>query len=307
MEYFLVIAGGIWAYCMVMFLLEKKASERQLVEDRLKALESISVQRTVNDDLADIPFVDRVIKPILQKLIKKVSTVVPVNEEQREQMQAKLLKAGIKMKYKDYMSLNVIVVFGCLVLGFLYGLTEEDILSSIMDTMVGFIVGYLIMNLYLTSSIRKRSEEMDKQFPDFLDLMCVCIEAGLGFDQGVGYVCSKYPGTLSDEFRIYLKEISLGSTRKQALNNMQNRCELEPLKTFSAAVLQADEMGISLKTILNAQSESVRERRKQIVEEEAQKLPIKILFPIIIFIFPIIFVVLMMPAASSMMANFGGM
>ena len=143
-----------------------------------------------------------------------------------------------------------------------------------------------------------------KQFQSF-DLLSVCVEAGLGFDQAVNYVSKEYVGEISEEFRIMLRDINLGSSRKQALSALQTRVPLEQLKTFSAAVIQADEMGISLKNILNVQAANVRLRYKQKIEEKAQTLSIKILFPMVLFIFPVIFIIILGPAVPSLMDLFG--
>ena len=307
-DYLMLISGGVLIYSIIMLTFGRSVLEREAVKKRLDVLENVEADLGERD-FENIPFSERVLKPVIDKILANISSNLPIKEEEVEAMQMRLLGAGIKMKYKDYLAATILFLSFCAVLGIIYGLVNEgaSTIKVVLDMLVALVVGYILVNYNLVYKTRVRAEAMDRQFPEFLDLLSVCIEAGLGFDQAVKYVSSKYEGELSDEFKLYLKEITLGSTRKDALESMEQRCNLESLKAFSAAVIQADEMGISLKQILDAQAYNVRERRKQKVEEEAQKLPIKILFPIVIFIFPIIFIVLMLPAGVNVMHQLSAM
>ena len=307
-DYLILITGGILIYSIIMLTFGRSVFQREAVKKRLDALENVEINFE-EQKLENTPFSERVLKPIVNKVLENISANLPIKEEEVKAMQARLLGAGIKMKYKEYLAATIVFLSLCAVLGIVYGLIskESSTFKVILDMLIALLVGYILINYNLVYKTRVRTEAMDRQFPEFLDLLSVCIEAGLGFDQAVKYVSSKYEGELSDEFKLYLKEITLGATRKDALESMEQRCNLESLKAFSAAVIQADEMGISLKQILDAQAYNVRERRKQKVEEEAQKLPIKILFPIVIFIFPIIFIVLMLPAGVNVMHQLSSM
>ena len=174
-----------------------------------------------------------------------------------------------------------------------------------MSALGGILSGYIISRFVLASRVTRRQNLLEKQLPGFLDLLSVCVEAGLGFDQAIQYVCHEYKGELSDEFKVVQRDISLGSTRKQALMSLCQRVTSSQMTTFTAAVLQADEMGISLKNILNAQSRNVRLAYKNKIEEKAQKLSTKILIPMLIFIFPVIFIILLGPAVPGIMKALG--
>ncbi|HEY4543436.1 MAG TPA: type II secretion system F family protein, partial [Tissierellaceae bacterium] len=131
------------------------------------------------------------------------------------------------------------------------------------------------------------------------------VVAGLGFDQALGYVVERAKGPLIDEFNITQREITLGKSRKESLNDLANRCQVEELKTFTNAIIQADEMGISMQNVLNSQSKMIREAYKQEIEEHAAKIPVKILIPMVLFIFPVIFIVLIGPAVPQIMGALG--
>lgn len=307
MLYIIVFLMGVLAYSLVIILLGKKSYRTQMLKDRIDKYRKVSVDRKDDFD-EDLPFSERIIKPIAEEIIKAISNIFPKGENEQNQLQETLFQAGIKMPAREYNIMKILVsllfgVFGAVFFSFNGGV---NIFKNILGFIGGTLFGYIIMVYLLQRRLRIRQENMEKQFPEFLDLLCVCIESGLGFDQAVQYVVKEYKSELSDEFKTVVRDISLGSTRKNALLELQKRATFEQLKTFNSAVIQADEMGISLKKILNAQSYNARETRKQKIEEEVQKLPVKILFPMLFFIFPIIFVVLLYPAITSVLGTLSG-
>lgn len=308
MNIIIILSAGVMVYSLVMLLIGQKAERRLKIRKRLFDVQNqFRMEEDDEVDEENLSFFERVMKPLVDLLIRKVAELIPLREDQKEKIQKKLFLAGINMKYRDYMAMNLIIMVLAGFVGGFYGYSTGNFFTGILYFIVGVIFGYFITKYSIARKTRIRSEKMEAQFPEFLDLLSVCIEAGLGFDQAVGYVVREYPSDLSSEFKVYLRDIALGETRKQALTSVEERCNIESLKTFNAAILQADEMGISLKNVLAAQSRSVRDRRRQQVEEQVQKLPVKILFPIMIFIFPIIFIVLMTPAVISIFNTLGSM
>ena len=150
--------------------------------------------------------------------------------------------------------------------------------------------------LWLGSKIGRRQKEVVKQLPDTLDLLTICVEAGLGFDQAVLRVVEKSNNELSQAFNRYYRETQLGIPRRTSLQNMSNRLEVADVTTFTAAIIQATDLGVSMAKILRVQSEQMRVRRRQRAEQEAHRAPIKMLFPMAFLIFPSIFIVLLGPA-----------
>lgn len=143
-----------------------------------------------------------------------------------------------------------------------------------------------------------------REFPDILDLLTVSLEAGLGFDAAVTKVVSKKEGVLASEFHRCLEEIRLGKTRREALSGIRERLEVDAVNSFISSILQAEKLGIGMVKVLRAQSQEVREQRKQRAEEAAMKAPIKMLFPLVLFIFPSLFIVLLGPAILQFIAAF---
>jgi len=163
------------------------------------------------------------------------------------------------------------------------------------------VISLLLPDMFLKTNEKKRKEIMLKSLPDILDLISVSVEAGLGFDAALQKVVDKTEGPLTREFEHTLNEINIGKPRREALRDMADRIQVDDISTFLGSIIQADQMGVSISNVLRIQSQQVRENRRMRAEEAAQKAPIKILIPLVVFIFPTILVVLLGPALISIM------
>ncbi|MGB5824533.1 MAG: type II secretion system F family protein, partial [Proteocatella sp.] len=166
--------------------------------------------------------------------------------------------------------------------------------------------GYLVMILGLKRKIIKRNDVINMQLPEVMDLLSVSVEAGLGFDQAIKEVVETFKGPLIDELNTTKREMQLGRTKRAALMEMADRCQVEELSLFVSAVVQGEQFGISLKNILRTQSFSIRLRQRQRIEEKAAKLPVKIILPVAIFIFPVLFIVVLGPTMFNLMKSLAG-
>jgi tight adherence protein C len=167
------------------------------------------------------------------------------------------------------------------------------------------ILGAALPVVFLDSLIAKRRKLILRQLPEVLDLLCVSVQAGLSFDGAMAKVADKMKGPLIDECTKMLRDIRMGMTRRQALTNMAERCRIQEVHLFTAAVVQSDRLGVSMAKTLVVQSENMRERRRQTVKEQALKAPVKMLFPLAVFIFPALFVVVLLPTVFSILRNLG--
>ena len=177
----------------------------------------------------------------------------------------------------------------------------------LMYTAIGGAMGYLLPGIWLGQQMKKRKKNILKSLPDSLDLLCISVEAGLSFDQALGRVSEKWDNELCREFKRMLTDVRLGRARRDALRDMSARCGVEDVQTFVAAVIQAEQLGVSMSRILRIQSDQMRLRRRQRAEEEAHKAPIKMLFPMVFLIFPSLFVVIQGPADTKLMNGLGGL
>jgi tight adherence protein C len=179
---------------------------------------------------------------------------------------------------------------------FLAYIMAMPIMNQIMYCAIGGAIGYVFPGIWLGQKIKKRKHSILKSMPDALDLLTISVEAGLGFDLALQRVGDKWDNELSKEFNRVLSDTRLGTPRRDAMRLMADRCGVEDLSNFVQAIVQAEQLGVSIGKILKVQSEQMRIRRRQRAEELAHQAPIKMLFPMAFLIFPSILVVILGPA-----------
>ncbi len=151
-------------------------------------------------------------------------------------------------------------------------------------------------SVWLNNRIRHRQKEILKSLPDAFDLITTCVEAGLGLEAALAKVSEKTPGPFGEELAVSLREVSLGKLRREALKELSERTGVPDLSSFINAVIQAESMGTSIAAVLRVQAEQMRMKRRQRAEQQAQAAPIKMMFPLVLCIFPTLFIVILGPA-----------
>lgn len=227
--------------------------------------------------------------------------------QKEAQIERKLLQAGrpFNMSPVDYRMLQLFLLIVLpLVLGLYAMAIKLGFGAIVIFAVLGMGLAAAGPNFWLKRKITKRNRIALKELPDVLDLLTVSLEAGLGFDSALSKLVSRKEGVLSAEFQRCLEEIRLGRTRREALSGVKERLILEEINVLISSILQAEKLGIGMVQVLRVQSKEVREQRKQRAEEEAMKAPIKMLFPLVLFIFPSLFIVLLGPALIQFMQTF---
>ncbi|SDF21852.1 type II secretion system F family protein [Sporomusa acidovorans] len=275
------------------------------VDMRLKSLDSMVAGRTdVEDELAK-PFKQRVLAPLTGDAAAILTKFTP--RAVRAAMEQKLIMAGGfgKLTSGEFLGVMGFLALALPVIAGLLGVLAGTAGSKVIGYMlVAFLVSQLLPFLLLNQKIAKRKRSIQKDLPDVLDLLTVSVEAGLGFDGALAKLAEKMKGALVDEFNRVLQEIRMGIARRDALAAMGMRCEVPDLSLFTTSLVQADQLGVSIGNVLRVQSAAMREKRRRRAEEKAMKAPIKMLLPLILFIFPSLFVVLLGPAVIQMFASF---
>jgi tight adherence protein C len=250
------------------------------------------------------PFSQRVIVPMMRNILALLGKYGP--KQSAERLQNSLNMAGNPGKLTPAMftGIRMGLALGLLFIFGLFTFTTLDGTTALMYTAIGGAIGYVMPGIWLDRQIKARKKNITKALPDALDLLTISVEAGLGFDLALQRVSEKWDNELSNEFRRALSDTRLGRARRDALKDMSARCGVEDVQTFVAAIIQAEQLGVSIGKILRIQADQMRIRRRQRAEEEAQKAPIKMLIPMVFLIFPALFVVILGPAVPRIMNAF---
>jgi tight adherence protein C len=244
------------------------------------------------------PFSDRVVKPLVRGIAQFIGRFAP--QRNIEEIRRKLELAGRPYGWGPTEFLGVRGMAGVLlaVLTFLLlTISGQYLPKRFLFTLGAGALGfYLLPTLWLSSKIRSRQTEIVKALPDALDLLTISVEAGLGFDAAMSKVAEKWENQLSLAFSRVIQEIQVGKLRREALRDMADRMDVPDVSSFVAAIIQADQLGVSIAKVLRIQSEQMRIRRRQRAEEKAHQAPVKMLFPMAFLIFPALFIVLLGPA-----------
>jgi tight adherence protein C len=278
-------------------------------EDPLKARLSQLGQMTAKD-LQELelqqPFFDRTIKPLAARLSGGVAKVTSSSFSERTEKRLAMAGNPGDMKVADWLGIKAIGAgVGAGVLFILFGILAGDLSRGLLLALVGAGIGYVGPEFWLGGRVKARQKAILLAIPDALDLLTISVRAGLGFDAALGKVVEKMKGPLVDEFRRALAEVRVGKARREALRDIVPRTEVQPLTNFIGAIIQAEQLGVSISKVLQVQSEQLRIERRQRAEEQAAKAPIKMLFPLVGCIFPSLFVVILGPALILIMQNLG--
>jgi len=295
-----VLAAG--AVLLITYGVAARPSE-DAVQARLSQL--VVAPRTIEEMELQQPFFERIVRPTIQRLAR-------AGRRQEGGMiariDAKLERAGYPggLRGADWIGVKLMSLIAFVVIFFLLAtfLTGSPILGLFFG-IAGAAFGYIAPEFWLGRKMRARSYAMILQLPDALDLLTISVEAGLGFDAALSKVVEKMEGPLIDEYRQALAEVRMGRSRRDALRDVANRADAQPVSNFIGAIVQAEQLGVPIAKVLQIQSNQLRIERRQRAEEAAAKAPVKMLFPMVGCIFPTIFIVILGPAIIKVMGGVG--
>jgi len=302
MEYLIYISLFIITFILTTNLFTLLSNRTTLIQSRLISIKKMYVEDSEAAEFHE-PFWDRVIKPFYLKILSGIGTMTPKSLKQKYDYLIITSGESKKLTFNSvvFMQFLMSFIFSGLIY-ILYKYTGRNITPFILLT--AFIVGFILPILLLSSSAKKRKEQIRRELPDLLDLIYISVEAGLGFDLALKRSTDKMKGILSDEIKRTLSEILKGRDRMEALRSLEKRTGVDELTSFVTAVIQTEQLGSNIANMLRIQSVTMRLRRRQHAEEKAAKMGIKMLFPLIFFIFPALFVVILGPALINIYENF---
>jgi tight adherence protein C len=299
----LALLAGACVFVTV-FLLIMAALWRN--EDPVRARVDSLVSGTHQEDLPDLarPLTERVLGPALDAVAERILAVLP--QSMLDGVRRKLILAGEPLNLGGFLtvvalSAGLFVVLGLgLVVAAGGGFQAKQLLLLLALGSAGMALPYF----WLVNHIRRRQAIITKSLPDSFDLVTTCVEAGLGLDSALARVAEKVEGPFADELSRTLREVGMGRMRREALRELGERTGVPDLITFVNAVIQAEQMGTSIGQVLRVQSEQLRLRRRQRAEEKANQAPVKMVFPLVLCIFPTLFLVILGPAGITLYNNF---
>lgn len=268
------------------------------------------VQDTFNDPDDDTsmqkPFNDRIIRPAYQRFIGFIGKATPYGVKQT--LEQTIVHAGTPNNMNVNRFIAIMIMTGIVVAAFSY-LIYSAIggTSNILMVVILGILGFILPLYIMRAKARSRQAKIQKSLPDMLDLIFVSVEAGLGFDMALKRTTEKMPGPLSEEINRALDEINKGRERVEALRGLIYRTGVEDLSSFITAVIQSEQLGSNIANMLRVQSSSMRQKRRQRAEEKAMKVPVKMLFPLVFFMLPALFIVILGPAVIRIVNILGDM
>lgn len=271
------------------------------VQRRVEKLRG-SARQAVPD--LSLPLTDRVVTPILDSLADRVLAILPTTL--LATIKKKLILAGRPMNPSGYIVTTgaAMGVFAVLAIALMVAMGGELQAQQLLIVIAFAAVGAVLPYLWLVNRIGRRQSVIVKSLPDAFDLITTCVEAGLGLDAALSRVAEKVEGPFADELSQTLREIGLGRSRSEALKELGERTGVQDLMTFVNAIIQGEQMGTSVGQILRVQSEHMRVRRRQRAEEQAQKAPVKMVFPLVLCIFPTLFLIILGPGAITIYQTF---
>ncbi|MEK6619772.1 MAG: type II secretion system F family protein [Chloroflexota bacterium] len=282
----------IFASLAVGMELDPVQARLQQIAVKARNLEELELQR---------PLSERTIKPIIQGLARLLGRFYPVNTVRG--LAVKLKRAGMESTSTEFF-LGVkgfAAILGAVGGSAIGNLVTSDTTQTIIGLLAGLVLGFKAPDFYLGNKAGKRATQVVESLPDALDLLTISVEAGLGFDAALVKVTEKLKGALSEEFKRAAGEQRVGKSRQEALRGIVERVEQKEFHNFISAIIQADQLGVSMSKVLRIQSEQMRMERRQRAEEKAAKAPIMIMLPTIGCIFPSLFIVILGPAALQAM------
>jgi tight adherence protein C len=248
----------------------------------------------------DKPLIVRVLDPVINWISKLIINITPVSYKQH--LAIKIRRVESKYNLNDILIIKLYLIFILLLSFTAYAWFVK--FPNFFLIIISLLIAYFLPDLVLNSVVKKRRNEVLMELPIFIDLLSVILEGGVSFDNAIRKICSRKKGPIYSEFNKYIEEVNMGTSRENALKSLASRVQLAELDSLVRSIFQGEKMGVSILKTIQIQAKQLRIKRSQNIQEQAMKIPIKILFPLILFIFPPIFIIILGPGAIQILQNF---
>ena len=265
-------------------------------------IRSLALARQRGGGLSSIPLQQRVVAPLIESIGRSLASVLPAAYVRRTEQ--RLVLAGEPLRPAVYYALMLTIgalLAGAYILLVFVASDGAPTPAALLPGAILGLVGAYSLSFWLSAQARARQNAMVRALPDSMDLLTICVEAGLGLDAAFQRVAEKQAGPLADEIRQMLREIGLGKARRQALLDLADRTDIEDVRILASAINQAEQLGTSLAQILRVQAQQLRVRRRQRAEQEAMRVPVKMVFPLVFCLMPSLFIFILGPILLNVM------
>ena len=252
----------------------------------------------------EVPFIDRVVRPGIEGISRAFGSILPASL--LASIQQQLIMAG------NPMTLNAFVTFWAILLAAVGGtglllfvaLPADMVMQKLGAAAVLLLVGWMFPRMWLKGKLKARQKQVQRGLPDAMDLVTTCVEAGLGLDAALSRVAEKTEGPFARELQVMMRDVALGKLRREAMQELADRIGVEELTSFVTSIIQAEQLGVGVAQVLRVQSDQMRTKRRQKAERPAHEAPIKMLFPLVLFVFPSFLIVILGPAVIRIAGSF---
>jgi tight adherence protein C len=301
---FVAVTSGLLLFFLFVAMFGKIGLQADRKRRRLTSI--VSRPRNVYEEELNDPFVKRFVVPTFYNIIQSFSRVLGrKSEETPSKIEKNLALAGLRMSASEYRAIFYVYVIGMIIITIvLTALLSNSFFLQALIFIGGIFLAMSGMHFFMTAKINIRQEKIREQMPDILDLLTVSVEAGLSFDGALIYIEQYAGGPMVEELSIAKKEIQMGLPRRDALKRLAERNNVEELKSFIGALVQSDQIGIPIHNVLRIQAAALRLFRKQQAEEKAMKAPVKMMLPLVLFIFPVTIIILLGPTVLNLIKTF---
>jgi len=287
--------AAVGAFVAIWSLNPAPPSNADLVEGRLRVYETGLPASAVEIELA-APFGERVIRPAIHRVGRLLEQTLPENVRQRIHLDLYLAGRPGGLSAGDFIAIRYVATGILCCVGIGIGLLTGSPALVAVGAALGAALGLLLPTLWLRQKVSGRRYEIRFVLPDVIDVLVVCVEAGLTFEAAMERVAEKFDHALADEFGRVLQEIRIGRPRLESLNDMAERCGVDELNNFVQAVIQSEQLGSGIVKVLRIQSDEIREKRLLQAQEQGARASLKMLIPMVGCIFPTLWVILLGPA-----------
>lgn len=300
----IAILCSLTAFLLIVVLFAAAGREADLRQSRIES--SVEKEKAQMYEDLEQSFYKRFVKPAISTITRRLTDLMPKKKNQpANPLEKTLRQAGIGLSVQEFTVIKFIIMFVVLtitlILSFVF---VSDTMVRLLVIAVGMLAAVMGPTMYVRQRTSARTLSIKNQLPEVMDVLMVSVEAGLGLDEAIVRLSERMHGVLIDELVMLHRSVQMGQTRREAFAKLADCAEIQELKVFCSAIVQAEVLGIPIKNVLTVQAAAMRDSRRQAAQEKGQKAPVKMIIPMVLFILPVLLIVLLAPVVLQLIEEF---